>query len=145
MAITCSPLGGREVAEGQEATRSLDGVKGKEDWDYCGLNGGCKGYILKDGLKALTSVGRGGTKTGVIGRVGSTYLSELLVGIWAETIVGCIVVVWRECLEETQEQEPTCSWQKILKPQDFLRAYIMRHQGLRPAHHSLSQQGLPPS
>lgn len=69
--------------------------------------------------------------------------SELLVGIWTETTVGCIVVVWRECLEETQE--PTCSCQKILKPQDFLRGYSMRYQGLEPAHHSLSQQELPPS
>lgn len=49
---------------GQDARNQVlrDSVKGKEDRDCCGLNGGCKGDVLKDGLQAR------GT-----GRIGPTF------------------------------------------------------------------------
>lgn len=74
--------------------------KGREGRDCCRSNGGCKGYVLKDVPKALTSpmklVGQSWhVDTGWVGWTHSVIGAS---GYLVEAIVGSIGVEWRECL-----------------------------------------------
>lgn len=82
MAITCTHKEARRWQRARSHQVPRNSVKGKEDEDCCGLTGGYKGDILKDGLGALTSVGRGGVhRQEAQAGLDQPTLSELLVGI----------------------------------------------------------------